>query len=96
MRYGNLAVEPDAETVEHCLDGGALKLVEIDNVILDCMKLMSSMINVRLCFICRAKSVASHSLVGIAKSIGSKSWLGNVPEPTASIVWSDALSIYNK
>lgn len=70
-----------------------MKLVEIDNVISDCMNLMSSMINFRLFIICRAKNVAAHSLVGIAKSIGSKSWVGNVPEPTALIVWSDALSI---
>jgi hypothetical protein len=84
MRYENLAVELDAETVVQCLNV-ALKLAEKDTLISDCMNLMSSMINFRVSFICRPRNVAAHSLVGLAKSIGSKRWVGNVPEPTPQL-----------
>jgi hypothetical protein len=30
--------------------------------------------------------MAAHSLVGVARNVGSKSWVENVPNPTASIV----------
>ncbi|PNY01257.1 hypothetical protein L195_g024548, partial [Trifolium pratense] len=34
----------------------------------------------------RSKNMAAHSLVGVARIMGSKSWLENVPNPTSSIV----------
>jgi hypothetical protein len=67
-----------------------LKLVEIENVILDCSNLLSSLCNTKVAYIGRANNMAAHSLVGVARNVGSKSWVGNVPNPTASIVRSEA------
>jgi hypothetical protein len=69
---------------------GILKLVEIENVILDCSNLLSSLCNTKVAYIGRANNMAAHSLVGVARNVGSKSWVGNVPNPTASIVRSEA------
>jgi hypothetical protein len=34
--------------------------------------------------------MAAYSMVGVARNVGSKSWVGNVLNPTASIVRSEA------
>ncbi|KAK2373516.1 hypothetical protein QL285_074547 [Trifolium repens] len=91
-RYENLLIELDAEVVVKCLSG-RLKLAEIENVILDCSNLLSSLCNTRVSHIGRAKNMEAHSLVGVARNVGSKSWVGNVPNPTASIVRSEAFFI---
>jgi len=41
--------------------------------------MLSSKINVSVAFIKTCKNSAAHALVGVAKDLGSKLWVGNVP-----------------
>jgi hypothetical protein len=84
-------VESDSEVVVKCLQG-VLRLAEIENIIIDCYDIMSNL-SCSVAFIKRCKNSVAHSLVGVAKQVGSCSWVGYVPEPAASAVCMDLLSL---
>lgn len=73
---------PDAGTIK-------LNIACIENIILDCRELMSHLHNIRVFSIKRGKNVAAHGLVGVATNLGSRSWLGYVPEPVSLIICND-------
>jgi len=80
------------EIIVKCLQGGA-KLSEIDSILLDCKDILSNLVNCSVMFIKRCKNSVAHSLVGLAKQLGSCSWVGYVPEPAATAVCTDLLSL---
>jgi ribonuclease HI len=91
-QVGQFIVESDSEVVVNCLKG-VLSLSEIENIILDCSDIMSNLSNCSVAFIKRCKNSVAHRLVGVAKQVGSRSWVGYVPEPAASAVCMDLLSL---
>lgn len=52
--------------------------------------MLSSRINVSVAFIKRCKNSVAHTLVGVAKDFGSKSWVGTVPQAIAAIICKDS------
>jgi ribonuclease HI len=77
---GQFIVETDAEVVVKCLQG-CTRLSDIENIVLDCNDILSSLSNCNVVFIRRCKNTVAHSLVKFAKQFGSSSWVGYVPEP---------------
>jgi hypothetical protein len=77
-------METDAEQVVKCLKD-QIKLSEIWNVSFP----FSHLQNFSLSFIPRKKNIAAHSLVGLAKSIGTKYWMGIVPNQIYHILCND-------
>lgn len=53
----------------------------IDLVVQDCSSLTVEFINVSVCYVRRGMDVEAHRLVGLAKYVGSWTWLGSVPSP---------------
>jgi len=80
----------DAESVVNCILG-KLKIAEIDFIIADCLDILFRLFNVSVVYAKRSKNNAAHSLVGIARNLGSLLWFGNVPEPDSSIVFSELI-----
>lgn len=52
----------------------------------DCLDWLSSLHNVSVVAIKRTKNEAAHCLVGMAKNLGSYSWMESVPHVCSSIV----------
>jgi ribonuclease HI len=86
----NVVVEMDSENVVNCILG-KLKLVEIEFIIADCLDMLFSLLNVNVVSVKRCKNKVAHGLVGVARSLCSMSWFGNVPQPISSIVFSELL-----
>jgi len=76
----------DVESVVKCVLG-KFKLAVIELVVADCLELLSHLFRVNL--LCAKRCSTAHTLVGIARNVGSMSWEGNVPDPVSSIVFSD-------
>jgi len=83
----NVVVEMDAESVVNCILR-KLKIAEIDFIIADCLDILFRHFNVSVVYAKRSKNKEAHSLVGIARNLGSLLWFRNVPEPVSSIVLS--------
>jgi hypothetical protein len=58
-------------------------------VILDCLTLLAELEKVSVSFVSRKRNLAAHTLVGVASSVGSKSWVGNVPYQINHIICND-------
>lgn len=86
----NVVIEMDAANVVNCIMG-KLNCVEIDFIIVDCLDILVSLLNVSVVAVKRCKNKAAHALVGVARSVGTKEWIGNVPDPVSSIVNSELL-----
>jgi len=84
-----IIIESDSESVVNCIKGN-LFLVEIDHIISDCNFMLSSRSNVSVAFIKRCKNSVAHALVGVARDLGSKSWVGTVPQAIAAIICKDS------
>jgi len=63
---------------------------ERENIIYDCKEFLSSLANVTVKFIRRSKNVAAHELVSTARNLGSRSWVGCVPDPMAKVVCTES------
>lgn len=91
QNHPKLIIETDAELIVKCLYGN-IKLALIDSVILDCKMLLEQMCNTRIVNVRRESNAAAHALVGLAKSSGSRSWVGNVPNQIMHIICMDSTS----
>jgi ribonuclease HI len=88
QHFDEVINETDAEQVIKYLKN-QIKVSEISNVILDCLALLAEMEQVSVSFLSRKRNLAAHSLVGVASSVGSKSWVGNVPYQIDHIICND-------
>ncbi|GAU39667.1 hypothetical protein TSUD_60340 [Trifolium subterraneum] len=86
----NVEVEMDAENVVNCLLR-RINIVEIELIVVDCLYILLSLLNVSVLVVKSCKNKAAHGLVGVAMNLGSLLWFGNVPEPVSSIVISDLI-----
>jgi len=86
----NVVIEMDAANVVNCIMG-KLNCVEIDFIIVDCLDILVSLLNVSVVAVKRCKNKAAHALVGVARSVGTKEWIGNVPDSVSAIVISELL-----
>ncbi|GAU44885.1 hypothetical protein TSUD_400480 [Trifolium subterraneum] len=93
QQLSNVVIEMDSEIVVQCLLGKSY-FDAIDLIIVDCLELLFSLVNVSVNAVKRCKNMAAHGLVGVARNVGSKSWWGNVPEPISSIICNESFSIY--
>ncbi|MCH82297.1 ribonuclease H protein [Trifolium medium] len=66
----NVVVEMDSENVVNCILG-KLNLVEIEFIIVDCLDMLFSLLNVSVVSVKRCKNKAAHGLVGVARNLGS-------------------------
>lgn len=60
-------------------------IANIKNVILDCKELLSQMHNTKVL----SRNAATHGLVGVTRNLGSRTWMGNVPDPVSHIICND-------
>lgn len=68
----------DVLMVVNCINGKSF-IATIDLVIEDCKVLMNVIGSVSVSHIGRQLNMEAYNSVGIAKAVGSKSWLGHVP-----------------
>lgn len=87
--FSSLVIETDAELIVKCLYG-KLNLALIEAVILDCQEILSQMQNTTVVSIRRDGNLAAHALVGVAKKLGSRTWVGNALDPILPIVCNDS------
>jgi ribonuclease HI len=93
--FESLIVETDSEIVAKCING-SMHYANLDVIILDCLELLSGMRNSTVTSISRNRNSAAHCLVGMARNLGSRSWVGIVPDPLKSIICKDALFLFNQ
>lgn len=93
QNFDTLIIESDAEMVVRCLHG-QVSIASIENVVFDCRDLLSQMLNTRVLSIRRARNAAARGLVGVARNLGSKIWLRNVPVPVSHIICNELPVIY--
>lgn len=74
----NVEIEMDVGQVVKCVNG-LLHLAEIEFIVVDCLDLMSRLDSIRVVCVKRSGNLIAHSLVGLARTLGCKSWLGSVP-----------------
>jgi len=46
-----------------------------------------------VCSVKRGNNAAAHGLVGVAGNIGTRTWVGNVPDQISSIICNESLPI---
>lgn len=85
-------VPNDFEVTVKCIQG-LIRMAEIENIILECIDILSTLSNCPVAFIKKTMNGAAHSLVGVAKQFDSNSWAGYVPELAASALCTNMLSI---
>lgn len=90
--FENIIVETDAEQVVKCLNG-SLTLASIVNIILDCRDLLDHMHNINVVSVKRVRNLAAHALVKVAKNLGSRTWVGAVPDQVIQIICNDFVSV---
>lgn len=93
--FESLIVETDSKIVAKCING-SMHYANLDVIILDCLELLSGMRNSTVTSISRNRNSAAHCLVGMARNLGSRSWVGIVPDPLKSIICKDALFLFNQ
>jgi len=81
----NLIVEMDAETAVRCFYG-AVKFADIDDLIIDCLDIMSILENASVSFVKRDGNAVAHSLVCLSLFVGCMVWEGNVPNQIMTCV----------
>jgi ribonuclease HI len=78
-QFTSLCIETDAEQVVHCLRRRK-KIAAIEFLILDCLDYLSRFSNCSVNFASRNCNQVAHSLVGLAKTVGNRCWVGSVPQ----------------
>lgn len=63
---GQFLIETDIEVALKCIQG-MIRMAEIENIILDCIDILSTLSNCTVAFIKRTMNGAAISLVGVAK-----------------------------
>lgn len=69
------------QTVERIMSRKCNTAAIIELIILDCKTIMSSFRQVSFCFMSRQTNVEAYRLVGIAKHVGSRIWIGHISQP---------------
>lgn len=69
------------QTVERIMSRKCNTAAIIELIILDCKTIMSSFRQVSFCFMSRQINVEAYRLVGIAKHVGSRIWMGHISQP---------------
>jgi ribonuclease HI len=93
QNFRSIIFETDGELVLKCMQG-ALKLVEIENIVLDCLEGLSKLSNSFVVSISRVSNFVAHNLASLSKFVGSCSWMGCVPDQCFSSYCKD-LSFIN-
>lgn len=76
--FDKILIESDIEMVVKRVYGN-LHIAAMEPVILDCQDMLTIIGNISMHCITRTKNSAAHELVGVARNLGSKTWVGNVP-----------------
>jgi hypothetical protein len=93
QNFSSIVFETDAESVVKCMQG-ALKLVEIESIVLDCLEGLSKLSNPSVESISRVSNFVAHDLACLSKFVGSCNWMGCVPDQCFSSYCKD-LSFIN-
>ncbi|XP_024629499.1 uncharacterized protein [Medicago truncatula] len=78
LQLSNVMFELDASVVVKCFNGLST-IASISPFISDCHDLFGSLVGSSVSFVNRSCNVAAHELAQAAKSIGSRTWVGNAP-----------------
>jgi hypothetical protein len=75
----SVQIQTDALVVAECILGKRTN-ASLEPIIVDCIELLNSFNVAAVCYIGRQNNIEAHKLVGIAKHVGSKTWMGHVPD----------------
>ena len=71
----NLEIQTDALVVADCISSKSSN-ANLDPIIVDCVELLNTFVLASVCYIGRENNGEAHKLVGIAKLVGSRTWMG--------------------
>jgi hypothetical protein len=69
--------------VVNCINSTSF-VATLDHIIQDCKILMAAMSTVNVLFVNCSLNSAAHSLVGLSKTVASRTWLGHLPTQSNS------------
>ncbi|XP_058726729.1 uncharacterized protein LOC131598113 [Vicia villosa] len=92
LGLSEFVIQSDALTVVDCINGCFI-YADLNPIVFYCKVLLSSFNSVGIMFINRAENVEAHQLVGIGRSIGSRTWTGHIPNLCPVICNSLSVSV---
>ncbi|XP_058734240.1 uncharacterized protein LOC131605971 [Vicia villosa] len=93
LKLDKVVLQSDALGVVDYVNG-VISVPDLDPIVMDCRSLRSFLISSTVMFIGRDVNTDAHSLVGIGKSVDSRTWLGAIPCGEKSPVISANLAFY--
>jgi hypothetical protein len=85
-------IQTDALVVADCISGKTTN-ANLTPIIYDCTELISTCSLVSVCYISRQNNVEAHKLVCIPKLVGSRTWMGHIPDYFDALLLCDPISL---